>query len=91
MTVLRFVHSDPFREREREKVKVLDATTDERYGKRPEERSVEDLLRFGYIAVDKHSGPTSQDVVSSVRRVLGAEQAGHGGTLDALRAGEIPL
>jgi tRNA U55 pseudouridine synthase TruB len=66
VTVLRFVHSDPFRERERETVRVREATTDERYGKRPEERSVEDLLRFGYIAVDKHSGPTSQDVVSSV-------------------------
>ncbi len=91
MTVLRFVHSDPFRERERETVRVLDATTDERYGKRPEERTVEDLLRFGFIAVDKHAGPTSQDVVSSVRRVLGVEQAGHGGTLDALKVGEIPL
>ncbi len=91
MTILRFVHSDPFREREREMVRVIDATTDERYGKRPEERTVEDLLRFGFIVVDKHSGPTSQDVVSSVRRVLGVEQAGHGGTLDALMAGEIPL
>ncbi len=91
MTVLRFVHSDPFKERERETVKVLDATADERYGKRPEERTVQDLLRFGFIAVDKHSGPSSQDVVSSVRRVLGVEQAGHGGTLGAQTAGEIPL
>lgn len=88
---MRFVHSDPFREREREIVTVVEATTDERYGKRPEERTVQDLLEFGYLVLDKHAGPTSQDVVASVRRILGVDQAGHGGTLDAQKAGEIPL
>jgi len=88
---LRFVYSDPFREREREIVTVVDATTDERYGKRPEDRTLRDLLEFGYLVADKHAGPTSQDVVASVRRILGVEQAGHGGTLGALGAGEIPL
>ncbi|MCD6542586.1 MAG: RNA-guided pseudouridylation complex pseudouridine synthase subunit Cbf5, partial [Thermoplasmata archaeon] len=33
------------------------------YGKKPEDRSVEELLEMGMINLDKPSGPTSHQVV----------------------------
>ena len=52
------------------------------YGSDPEKRSIEKLLQYGVINLDKPSGPTSHEVVSWVRKVLGITNAGHGGTLD---------
>ncbi|MEN3048422.1 MAG: hypothetical protein ABDH63_06560 [Candidatus Caldarchaeales archaeon] len=82
MSVLRY--RDPFAEGTGETVTLVEAETDPRYGRPPEARTLEERLNFGYVAVDKHAGPTSHDVVNSVRRVLGVERAGHGGTLGAL-------
>ncbi|RLG40447.1 MAG: RNA-guided pseudouridylation complex pseudouridine synthase subunit Cbf5, partial [Thermoproteota archaeon] len=36
-----------------------EAETDPRYGKRPEERSVEELINMGVVVIDKPKGPTS--------------------------------
>jgi len=44
----------------------------------------------GLLLVDKPSGPTSQDVVTQVRRLLGGK-VGHTGTLDPLATGLLPL
>jgi tRNA pseudouridine55 synthase len=41
----------------------------------------------GVLLVDKPAGPTSQDVVSIVKRALGAAKAGHAGTLDPFATG----
>lgn len=41
----------------------------------------------GLILVDKPSGKTSHDVVSSLRRILGTRAVGHTGTLDPLASG----
>ena len=41
--------------------------------------------------MDKPSGWTSHDVVAVVRRALGARRVGHGGTLDPLATGVLPL
>ncbi|MCS7094272.1 MAG: hypothetical protein NZ988_00475 [Thaumarchaeota archaeon] len=81
MNVLRY--GDPFGEQAREMITLIEAETDQRYGKPPELRTIEERLEFGYVAIDKHAGPTSHDIVNSVRRVLGVERAGHGGTLEA--------
>ncbi|MBN2265997.1 MAG: tRNA pseudouridine(55) synthase TruB, partial [Candidatus Aminicenantes bacterium] len=40
------------------------------------------MARDGLIVIDKPAGPTSHDVVRRVRRALGANRVGHGGTLD---------
>ncbi|MEM5791177.1 MAG: hypothetical protein QXP77_04010 [Candidatus Aenigmatarchaeota archaeon] len=32
--------------------------TDERYGKKPEQRTIEELIKNSVIICDKHSGPT---------------------------------
>lgn len=48
----------PFEKIEREILVKREAETDERYGKRPEERTVEELLDCGVVNINKPSGPT---------------------------------
>ncbi len=60
-------------------------------GRRPEERSVGELLANGAVVVDKPSGPTSHQVTSWVRDMLGVDRAGHGGTLDPRVTGVLPV
>ncbi|MFW9988639.1 MAG: RNA-guided pseudouridylation complex pseudouridine synthase subunit Cbf5 [Candidatus Odinarchaeota archaeon] len=64
--------------------------TDPNYGCDPKNRSIETLLQYGVINLDKPSGPTSHEVVSWVRKILGISNAGHGGTLDPKVTGVLP-
>jgi len=45
----------------------------------------------GLLVVDKPAGPTSHDVVATMRRVLGERRIGHTGTLDPAATGVLPL
>lgn len=45
----------------------------------------------GVLAVDKAEGWTSHDVVAVMRRVLATKRVGHGGTLDPLATGVLPI
>ncbi len=45
----------------------------------------------GWLAVDKPLEITSSTVVNQVRRLLDANKAGHGGTLDPLASGVLPI
>jgi tRNA pseudouridine55 synthase len=45
----------------------------------------------GWLVVDKPPGLTSTDVVNRVRRAFDARKAGHGGTLDPLATGVLPV
>ncbi len=45
----------------------------------------------GWLIVDKPAGLTSTDVVNRVRRGFDAQKAGHGGTLDPLATGLLPV
>ena len=45
----------------------------------------------GWIAVDKPSGITAAKVVARVKRSINAAKAGHGGTLDPLATGILPI
>lgn len=45
----------------------------------------------GWLIVDKPAGLTSTDVVNRVRRLFDAQKAGHGGTLDPLATGLLPV
>jgi H/ACA ribonucleoprotein complex subunit 4 len=65
-------------------------TTNPNFGSEPESRSLTKLLQYGVINLDKPSGPTSHEVVSWVRKVLGISNAGHGGTLDPKVTGVLP-
>lgn len=46
-------------------------------------------MASGVLVVDKPAGPTSFDVVRRVRRALGADKAGHAGTLDPAATGVL--
>ena len=45
----------------------------------------------GWLIIDKPPGLTSTDVVNKVRRGFDAQKAGHGGTLDPLATGVLPI
>src|SRR6201995_3749849 len=45
----------------------------------------------GWLIIDKPAGLTSTDVVNRVRRAFDAQKAGHGGTLDPLATGLLPI
>ena len=45
----------------------------------------------GWLIIDKPSGITSTSVVNRVRRGFDAQKAGHGGTLDPLATGVLPV
>ncbi|MEN4016944.1 MAG: RNA-guided pseudouridylation complex pseudouridine synthase subunit Cbf5 [Methanobacterium sp.] len=61
------------------------------YGSFPEERPIEVHIHHGVINLDKPSGPTSHEVDSWVKRILGVEKTGHGGTLDPKVTGVLPV
>jgi len=48
-------------------------------------------LIHGWIPIDKPSGLTSAKATSKVRRILDAAKAGHGGTLDPMATGVLPI
>lgn len=60
------------------------------YGCTPGERDLETHIKYGVINLDKPSGPTSHEIVSWVRKILGISNAGHGGTLDPKVTGILP-
>jgi tRNA pseudouridine55 synthase len=45
----------------------------------------------GWLVLDKPEGVTSTQAVGICRRVFNAQKAGHGGTLDPLASGILPL
>jgi H/ACA ribonucleoprotein complex subunit 4 len=69
----------------------VEAETSEKFGKRPEERTCDELLSCAVINLDKPKGPTSHEVISWVKMILHAEKAGHSGTLDPKVTGVLPV
>ena len=63
----------------------------DKWGKRPSDRTLGELLQSGVIALDKPSGPTSHQVTAWVRDALHLEHIGHGGTLDPYVSGILPV
>jgi H/ACA ribonucleoprotein complex subunit 4 len=78
-------------EKKRESLVKSEDTTDERSGKKPEERPIEEYIRRGVINLDKPAGPTSHEVTSWVKKILNLNKAGHSGTLDPNVTGLIPV
>ncbi|HEX2066098.1 MAG TPA: RNA-guided pseudouridylation complex pseudouridine synthase subunit Cbf5 [Candidatus Thermoplasmatota archaeon] len=78
-------------ERPRKRLVRMAAETDPKYGKRPQDRTVEELLAAGVVPLDKPAGPTSHQVAAWMKGVLQVEQVGHGGTLDPNVTGALPV
>ena len=45
----------------------------------------------GWLVIDKPVGPSSARIVAMVKRLSGASRVGHGGTLDPLASGILPI
>lgn len=65
--------------------------TSSRYGEKPEDRNLNELLQKGIVNIDKPRGPTSHEVTSWVKKILGISKAGHSGTLDPNVSGVLPV
>ena len=53
--------------------------------------SMHERVRKGFILLDKWRGPTSHDVSSKIKKLIGAKKVGHIGTLDPQVSGMLPL
>ncbi len=78
-------------EKKRETLIKSEDKTDGKYGKKPQERPLEEYIRKGVINLDKPAGPTSHEVTSWVKKILNIEKAGHSGTLDPNVTGLLPI
>ncbi len=73
-------------------LRVIDQDiTNDLYGTYVDKRSIEQLLDYGFILLDKPNGPTSHETVSWVKKILHVEKAGHSGTLDPQVSGVLPI
>lgn len=57
----------------------------------PDERSIDDLLAFGVVNLDKPPGPSAHQVSAWVRDMAGVAKAAHAGTLDPKVTGCLPV
>lgn len=60
-------------------------------GRPPSEKSLAEVLPYSLVPIDKPKGPTSHEVSSFVRKMLGMKKTGHYGTLDANVSGVLPI
>lgn len=65
--------------------------TDDAYGTYYDKRTLEQLLNYGVILLDKPPGPTSHETVAWAKRILKLPKIGHSGTLDPQVSGVLPL
>ncbi len=65
--------------------------TNDQYGTYCDKRTVEQLLNYGFILLDKPNGPTSHETVAWVKKILNVPKAGHSGTLDPPVSGLLPI
>ncbi len=61
------------------------------FGFLPWERPPELYIKYGAVNLDKPPGPTSHQVAAWVKRILGVSKTGHGGTLDPMVTGVLPI
>ena len=60
-------------------------------GCEPYSRTVDELLSFAVVNIDKQAGPTSHQVSDYVQKILGLKKARHSGTLDPMVTGVQPV
>ncbi|MDR1690973.1 MAG: RNA-guided pseudouridylation complex pseudouridine synthase subunit Cbf5 [Candidatus Methanoplasma sp.] len=66
-------------------------TLPDKWGKRPSDRSLGELLEAGVLAIDKPPGPTSHQATAWARDALNVRDISHGGTLDPYVSGVLPI
>jgi len=81
----------PFEQKKRSVLVRKIAETSDKFGIYPEKRTVEQLINFGVVNIDKPAGPTSHQVSAYVQKILGINKSGHSGTLDPNVTGVLPV
>lgn len=71
----------PFEKINREIVVRKEAEINSEFGCEPDKRSVQKLIEYGIVNINKSDGPTSHQISDYVQKILGIEKAGHSGTL----------
>jgi H/ACA ribonucleoprotein complex subunit 4 len=84
-------NSLPFEKINHNAIIKKDFESSARFGKNPDERTVEEMLSYAIVNIDKPSGPTSHQVSAFVKDILKASKAGHSGTLDPGVTGVLPV
>lgn len=75
-----------------ENLRVIDQDIpNDSYGTYYDKRSIEQLLDYGFILLDKPNGPTSHETVAWVKKIFNVPKAGHSGTLDPQVSGLLPI
>ncbi|MBD3157701.1 MAG: RNA-guided pseudouridylation complex pseudouridine synthase subunit Cbf5 [Candidatus Lokiarchaeota archaeon] len=72
-------------------VKATDSTNPAYGFESPKDIPIEHLLDKGVVSLDKPAGPSSHEIATWARKILGSDKAGHGGTLDPAVTGVLPL
>ena len=80
----------PFQKVKRTVLVKKEAETDPKYGGDPNNRSMDVLIDYGIINIDKPRGPTSHQVSDYLKRIIQVNKAGHSGTLDPNVTGVLP-
>jgi len=81
----------PFEKKERELFVKRKSKTDSKFGKKPEERDVDELIDLGISNINKPKGPTSHQVSAYMQKILNVNKSGHSGTLDPKVTGVLPI
>lgn len=58
-------------------------------GSTPYNRSIKEYLKYSVVNLDKPVNPSSHEVVSWIKKIMGCEKTGHGGTLDPQVSGTL--
>jgi H/ACA ribonucleoprotein complex subunit 4 len=75
-----------------ENLRVIDQDIpNDSHGTYYDKRSIEQLLDYGFILLDKPNGPTSHETVAWVKKIVNIPKAGHSGTLDPQVSGILPV
>ncbi len=61
------------------------------YNKRRYNSGMDNVYKNGIIIINKEEGLSSFAVVNRVKRIMGADKAGHTGTLDPMATGVLPV
>jgi len=79
----------PFEKIQREVLTKIKEETNSAYGKSPKDRTIEELLDYGILNINKPQGPSSHQVTDYVKKILNIKKAGHSGTLDPNVTGSL--
>jgi len=81
----------PFEKLRRKVIVKQQANSAEGFKDKTEIASIEQLLNYGIINIDKPAGITSYKTAERVKTILHIKKTGHGGTLDPSVTGVLPV